>query len=131
MKQQILGIDIGSYSVKIALLSRSFRHFELERYYEQVIPQGGRLSREEATASVLKTLVEKNELTADVIAVSLPAHQVSCRVIELPFTNAKKIEQTIEFELEGHVPLPLEDMLVDYHILSFEENRSTLLAASP
>lgn len=129
MKQKILGIDIGSYSVKIALLSRSLRHFELERYYEQTIVQGGRLSREEATASVLKNLVEKNELVADVIAVSLPAHQVSCRVIDLPFTNTKKIEQTIDFELEGHVPLPLEDMLVDYHILSIEENRSTVLAA--
>lgn len=129
MAQRILGIDIGSYSVKITELSRFLRDFELVHYYEQVINPSTRLTYEESVAAALQTIVEKNDLAADVIAVSLPAHHLSCRVIELPFTNIKKIEQTIDYELEAHIPVPLDELLVDYHILSVEENRSTVLVA--
>lgn len=129
MAQRILGIDIGSYSVKVTQINRFLRDFELINYYEQVINPGTRLTYEESVAAALQALAEKNNLTADIVAVGLPAHHLSCRVIELPFTNIKKIEQTIDYELEAHIPVPLDELLVDYHILSVEENRSTILVA--
>lgn len=129
MAQTILGIDLGSHSVKVCYLSRSLRDFELLGFYEQAVGTSTRLTPEEATAVALRSIIEKNELKADIVSVGLPAHHLSCRVLELPFTNVKKIEQTIEFELEGHVPLPLEDLVIDYHILSIDENRSTVLVA--
>lgn len=129
MSQTIVGIDIGSYSVKVCRLERSLRDFELIAFHEQVLTQNPRLTHEESVAAALRTLFEKNEIPADIIAVSLPAHHMACRVLDLPFTSAKKIEQTIDFELEQYVPVPLEELLVDYHILSIEENRSTVLSA--
>lgn len=129
MAQTILGIDIGSYSVKVAKLTRYLKDFELLSFHEQVLPTNQRLTHEEALSAALRSLFEKNELTADFMSVGLPANHVSCRVLELPFTNAKKIEQTFSYELESFIPVPLEELLVDYHILSIEENRSTLLAS--
>ncbi|MBI2340841.1 MAG: pilus assembly protein PilM [Deltaproteobacteria bacterium] len=129
MPQSIVGIDIGSYSIKVCQLERRLRDFELTAFHEQVLNVSPRLTFEEAAAAALRTLFEKNEIPADIIAVALPAHHMACRVLELPFTSAKKIEQTIDFELEQYVPVPLEDLLVDYHILSIEENRSTVLSA--
>src|SRR3989338_801885 len=101
MAQTVLGIDIGSYSVKVAKLTRYLKDFELLSFHEQILPTNQRLTHEEALAAALRSLFEKNELTADFISVGIPANHVSCRVLELPFTNAKKIEQTFSYELEG------------------------------
>lgn len=129
MAQTILGVDIGSYSVKVTELKRSLREFEITRFFESQVNQSPRLTHEEAASAALRTIIEKNELVGDVVSVSLPAHHLASRVIELPFTNVKKIEQTIEFELESHIPVPLEELLVDYHILSIDQERSTVLVA--
>lgn len=129
MSQTIVGIDLGSYSVKVSQLERSLRDFELVQYHEQIVSQGTRLTLEEAQAAALRMIIEKNRIPLDSVSVNFPAHHLSCRVLELPFTNAKKIEQTLDFELENFVPLPLEELMVDYHILSIEENRSTVLTA--
>jgi len=127
MAQIIVGIDLGSYSVKVSVLERSFRDYKLIGFFEQPVAQGTRLTHEEASAAALKALLEKNPLPLDSVAITIPAHHLSCRVLEMPFTNVKKIEQTVEFELENFIPVPLEDLLVDYHILGMEENRSIIL----
>lgn len=129
MAQTIVGIDLGSFSVKVSILERSLRDFELVWFEEQTINQASRLSHEEASASALRVLLEKKQIPLDNVAVNFPAHHLACRVLELPFTNVKKIEQTLDFELENYIPLPLEELLIDYHILSIEENRSTVLTA--
>lgn len=129
MSQNILGIDIGTYSIKVCMLSRSLREFELSYFLEQKINQSARLTHEEAVAASLRHIIEKNDLQADVSSVSLPSHLLSSRVISLPFSNLKKIEQTVQFELESYVPVPLDDLLVDYHILSIEENQSKILTS--
>lgn len=127
MAQITVGIDLGSYSVKVSVLERSFRDYKLVAFYEQAVVQGTRLTHEEASAAALKTLIEKNPLPLEAVAVSIPSHHLSCRILEMPFTNVKKIEQTIDFELENFIPVPLEDLLIDYHILSLEENHSYIL----
>lgn len=130
MAQRILGIDIGSYSIKISELTRSLREFELTGYFEQIISASSRLTHEEATAAALRSVVEKHGMTdADLISVNLPGHQVSCRILSLPFGNLKKIDQTIDFELEGQLPVNIEDLLIDYSVLNVGENHSTVLAA--
>jgi len=127
MSQNILGIDVGSYSIKVAHLSRALRDFELKSFQEIPINLGGRLTHEEAVAAGLKAYFERNEIQSDLIAVSLPAHHCSMRVVEMPFTNLSKIDQTIEFELESYIPISIDEMVVDYHILSMEENLSRIL----
>lgn len=129
MEQKILGIDIGSHSLKMCELTRSFREFELINFYEQVISTSNRLTHEEAVAAGLRSMVEKNKIEADVVSVTLPGNLVSCRVLQLPFTNIKKIDQTIEFELESYLPVSLDELLIDYSILSIDEHRSTILVA--
>lgn len=129
MAQTLLGIDIGSYSVKVCRFNRQFSHVEVTDFYEQKISQSARLSPEEATSAAIKTLLDKHNLEADLVACGLPSQLVSFRIIELPFTNIKKIEQTIEFELESFIPISIDDLVMDYHILSQEGGRSSILVA--
>lgn len=129
MAQTILSIDIGSYSVKVCLAERYLRDFELIQFHEQTINQSHRLTHEEGAHAALRQLLETHRLSADIISVNLPATHLSTRVLELPFTNVKKIEQTIDFELEAFIPLGLDELVTDYHILSIGETQSTVLMA--
>jgi len=127
MAQTILGIDLGSYSVKIAQIQRTFGEFKLVNFFEVPLVAEEVLSYPQAASAALRKFISDNPIPYDSCVVSLPGNQVSFRVLDLPFTNAKKIDQTIEFELESLIPFEIDDMLFDYSILSTGENSSKLL----
>lgn len=129
MPQTILGIDIGTYSIKIAEIERSLRKFQLVGFFEQPIIGVESIGREAATAQALMRLVEEYNLSPDSVFTALPGQYVSHRAIELPFSDFKKVDQTIEFEMENYVPLPLEELLIDYQFLSSSKAGSTVLVS--
>lgn len=127
MAQKILGIDIGTYSVKIAELERSFNGFTFLNFYERKIVYNELLKPEESMAVTFQGIIDDNNLKCDVAISGYPGEKTSAREIELPFGNAKKIDQTIEFELEEHVPFDIETLVTDYHILNASKDLSNVL----
>ena len=97
MPQTILGIDVGSYSVKIAEIERSFKGFELVGFYEHPVITGENLSYEQAVTQTIQIIFDEYHLKPDIINTALPGFDTSIREVELPFTNAKKIYSTIYF----------------------------------
>jgi type IV pilus assembly protein PilM len=127
MAQIILGIDIGSYSIKVAEVRRSFSLFQFTNFYEQRIQYSEVLSPEESLSSALQAVLEDNALSWDVAYAALPSPSIATRVLVLPFGNAKKIEQTLGFEIEEHLPFPMEDVIFDYHTVESTKEMSRLL----
>ncbi|MBU4483841.1 pilus assembly protein PilM [bacterium] len=129
MPQTIIGIDIGSYSVKIAELERSFKSFELVNFYEKPIQYNEVLTPEESITIALSNVIEEHGIHWDTAICAIQGQDVSCRSINLPFGNTKKIDQTIEFEIENYIPLDLEDVIADYHITRASKDSSSVLVA--
>ena len=127
MPQTILGVDIGSFSVKIAQIRRTFKSFELVRFFERQIQYNDLLTPEEATSAAITALIEDNNLRWDQLIVGLPGQFVSSRLIDLPFGNKKKIDQTIEFEMENYIPFDIADVVADYHIVKATKDSSKVL----
>lgn len=127
MPQTILGIDIGTHSVKVAEIRRSFKAFSLVNFFTKAVRYNDVLSREESVASAVQSVLEDNALTWDVAYVALPPNMVATRLIVLPFGAAKKIEQTLPFEIESYLPLPMEDVLFDYTIVESTKDLSRVL----
>ncbi len=130
MPKKIIGLDIGSYSIKAVRLESSFRGFELEAFYEKPLPRESGPPPEEVISSTLRELVSEGEMDGYTFITSIPGNQVSTRILSLPFTNEKKIDQVVGFEVEGDLPFALEDLVVDYHILQKKENESRILVAA-
>jgi len=118
MAQKIYGVDIGTYSIKIAELEASFKTFELVSFYEHPIVYNEVLSAEESIAATLAKMVEDYGLDTGLVYTALPGNYTATRMLALPFGSAKKVDQTIEFEVEDVVPEPLEDIVLDYAIVS-------------
>jgi len=84
-------------------------------------------ARSEAIESVLRTAGHD----AATIVAAVPASRASTWLIDLPFSDKKRIEQTIDFEVENYVPWDLEDVVLDWAIIESDEGARILTAMVP
>jgi len=120
--KKILGIDIGSSSIKLVQLSKNFRGISTVKYIEKPIPHieteetaDQELSKQEVDISkILKDAIEQNLLISDEYISSIPSKFAMVRETNLPFKEAVKIRQIIKFEIEQSLPFPPEETLVDF-----------------
>ncbi len=129
MPQTILGIDAGSYSVKVVQVERGFGEFKVVGFFEIPLIAEQVLTYEQAASAALTKFLEENPIQYDSCILSLPGTLCAFRTLELPFGNAKKIDQTFEFELETVIPYDIENVLYDYSVLSLSPTNSKVLAA--
>jgi general secretion pathway protein L len=117
MAQTVVGLDIGASSIKMTRLEAGLFSFEFVDFSEHPLPVNVDLPWEQLATNVLQVLFSDRGMRADKVVASLPGRNVSARILTLPFSDRKKIEQTLPFEIEGLIPLPLEDILLDYELL--------------
>ncbi len=127
MPQRILGIDVGSYSVKVAEVERGFKSFAFTNFYERRIQYNELLSPEESVAIALQGIMDDNDLSCDLVCAGVPGQDVSSRLLTFPFGSSKKIDQTVTFEMESHVPFDLEDIVLDYTVVWSTKDASKVL----
>lgn len=125
--QTILGIDIGTYSIKVAEIRRSFNAFHFSNFYERRIQYSEVLTREESIATALQGVLEDNALTWDVCFTALPDKSIATRLVTLPFANSKRVAQTVAFEIEDLIPFGMDEVVYDYHIATVGIEESQVL----
>jgi general secretion pathway protein L len=124
MPQRILALDIEDAEVKAAVLETSFRDYHIAGLYHDLLsPEGG------SVPDQLRRFLERHQLAGDTVVSTLPGRLVSHRVFFLPFRDRKRLNQTIPFELETHVPFGLDEVIVDYQVLHRDSSGTTVLAA--
>jgi type IV pilus assembly protein PilM len=139
MAHRILGIDIGSYSVKVAVVRAGLRQTSVEAWYERPIPTG-EAPVEQRALDTLAEMIREHRLDHDIPHLSLPGDVVSLRVLEFPFVSIKKpdLEKAIGGELEGQLPHDLEELVYSFDMLPKDDaaakqgiNTRVLAAACP
>ena len=131
MAQTIIGLDIGSYSVKVAFLTASFRSVSWTGFREFVIPRAQREHPEAVAAEVLTELA-KDPKTRDAFVVSaLPGDQVMTRFVSFPFSDPKRIDAVLGFELENRLPLSVSTMSYTFQVVGdTAEGKTEVFAAA-
>ncbi|TNF24382.1 MAG: hypothetical protein EP329_25010 [Deltaproteobacteria bacterium] len=129
MAQRIIGLDVGTWSVKAVVLESSLRRSTLVDYREHHIPSdaNGGVLEGEVEASIAATL---RGLDRDAITAALPGTNVLMRELELPFADDKRIQSVLGFQLESVLPRPLDEVVYDYQLLRETEDGATLLCAA-
>ena len=130
--QKIVGLDIGSYSIKAAVIKSSYRSFELVDFYELKYPkeyftETNEEKKNEIRVLGLRKLFSNYLLKADQTIASVPGNNVSMKIVSMPFKEKKKIERTIGFEIESYIPFDLDEILFDYQIISSSKEKSDIL----
>ncbi len=118
MAQKILGIDIGTYSVKaVRLKNRLGGGFEFIDSFCEPLDMNAADSAAEA-ADALKRMISTNRLGDDTIIGAVPSQKVSGRFLKLPLTDKRKIDQVIDYEVDNYVPFPSQSIVTDYQLAS-------------
>ena len=131
MVQQILGLDFGSSCLKAVSLRKRWMGLEWTGGFKKDWPRTqDPFDWAKEPFSGLKEWIAEHRLATDRVVVSVPAHLVSLRMLALPFEDARKLEKVVPFEIEGLLPYPLEEVVVDYQVTEVVDGKSHLLVAA-
>lgn len=122
---RILGLDLGSHSVKAALIETTLRGFTLKSLDEVVTPAGP--DRAARLAAALEGLSQRGPQSVDTVVVALPGVALATHAISLPFNDLKKVESALAFEVEGQLPFDLEAAAYDYQVTHSDEAGTQLM----
>lgn len=132
--QSVLGIDIGSSSIKVVQLSRKGGHAVLETYGELALgPYAGKgigeatnLPQEKIIEAVADMLKEKEvNITSRTCGIAIPFSSSLMAVIEMPVMPQKQLAEMIPFEARKYIPVPISEVALDWYIIPKDKNPET------
>ncbi|MDO8582290.1 MAG: pilus assembly protein PilM [bacterium] len=117
----ILGVDVGASAVKIVELTREAGRAHLRTYgfterKEEGNADDPRIETEKMGA-MIRELRRQSGAQATTVIASLPTFSVFSSIITLPETPKKELPNAIRWEAKKLIPLPLEDMMLNWEIL--------------
>src|SRR4051812_18524076 len=105
--QKVIGLDIGSYSIKAVEIVNSFKSYEITNFYEHVIPYREDVETDILIPQCMEQLFQENNLQADRILTAMPGQYISSRIVPLGFSDPRKIASAVLAEVEDAVPFNL------------------------
>ena len=126
-KKDLIGIDIGSDSIKLVKLKGLKGHYEIEYVGIAPLPSeaivDNTLMNTSAVVDALKSLFEglgiQNIKSA---ASSVSGNSVIIRKISLSAMSAEALEEEIQWEAEQYIPFDINDVNIDFQMLDPDEN---------
>jgi type IV pilus assembly protein PilM len=124
----VLGVDIGSSSLKVVQLKREKGVAVLETYGELALGPYGGVEVGQATnlaagtiTETLTDLLREAKITTKSAAVSIPFSRSLLTLVELPRRADPNEQRTvIELEARKYIPVPVQEVQLDWFILPDE-----------
>lgn len=122
----VLGIDIGSSSIKVVQLKRNGSRATLETYGELSLgPYAGfapgqatALSEDKVIEALGDVLKEKEvAITTNLCGVSIPFASSLMTVIELPSSSEKDLANIMPIEIRKYIPVPVSEVTLDWSVI--------------
>ena len=127
MSQRILGIDLGARAVKAVLVESTYRGYTVLEHGSTVLgPEAEGATLLSRQAAALEALVSARGWRFQESVAALPGAGMASSVVTLPFTDPRRILQTISYEVEAQVPFELSDVAWDWQVLGVREGKSDL-----
>jgi type IV pilus assembly protein PilM len=111
-----LGLDIGSFSVKMAQVKTSSFSKKMSLSFS-LAPVRGDKSREKVIEAIKEAY---RNLGADTkkVNISIYGQNIVMRYVVLPSMTKEDLHKSLEFELEKYIPYKKEDAVIEYYKLA-------------
>lgn len=115
MATRMFTVDLGAWSVKLAIASPGIRGATMINIVERLVPQGDE-PVETRIRQALAAMINELGLRDDAGYIGVYGDQVFTQVLEFGFKNLRRAEldKAVGGELEGVVPVDLEDMVYTF-----------------
>jgi len=124
--KKIIGLDIGSSSIKIAEMTVNKNGAVLDNFALIQSPSqamnNGEITDSLLISEAIKTAFKENGFRNKKACVGLSGTAVIVKKISIPKVEAKDIREQVQYEAAQYLPFDINQVTLDYHQLSFSQN---------
>ncbi|HUU81250.1 MAG TPA: type IV pilus assembly protein PilM [Acidobacteriota bacterium] len=121
-KNQLVGLDIGSHSIKVAEIAQGKRGRILKNFGLIGLPPDaiveGSIKEMGVVSSAIKTLFKNLRVKNKNVATSISGFSVIVKKIALSKRRDSELEATIHEESEQYIPFDINEVNIDFDILN-------------
>jgi type IV pilus assembly protein PilM len=125
----IIGLDLGRHNFRAVEISREKDRLVLNRFGSYENPRINVDSDSKADidsySDAVKTFFAETGFSTPKVVVSLPENQVYMRIIKVPVMGDKDLKNSIQYEAEQYIPLPLKDVTLSYQKIDVDYEDKT------
>jgi type IV pilus assembly protein PilM len=126
MGREIVGLKLGASSLAAARVSTN-GSAELVQFAREPLARGivagGEVRDVQALAEALKKFFAKHKLPKKAVRVGIANNRIGVRTVDLAgITDPKQIANAVRFRAQEVLPIPLEEAVLDYLVLSDGED---------
>lgn len=138
-EQPLFGLDIGHSSMKIMQLEKGSGlkpkvvAYGVSNYYPENAISNGVIVNYEVLAHTMRELFSDRlvgAITTKRVACTVPTSHTFSRPMTLPAMDKGQIEEAVRLEAEQYIPIPLENLYLDYDIAHQDANNIELLVVA-
>ena len=123
-KRSVIGVDIGTSSVKIVQLRKEKGTILLETYGSLALgpyvqSDVGRYVRADSSTlqNVIQVLMKEAKITSRNAGVAIPFRSSLLSLIDIPNVSETRIPSIIPYEARKYIPVPIEDVSLDWFLV--------------
>jgi len=124
--KNVIGLDIGSYSIKIVNLKTGkepqLLNFGIISLPHEGAVVDGAIVDGPAVSESLKEFFKQSKFKTGNVVASVSNQNIITRFIKVPLMADDEMDEAIKYEAEQYVPYALEDMNLSYHKLAQVED---------
>ncbi len=119
----ILGVDIGSYSIKITQLKNNKGNWSLSKCIKVNLPENlifqevNPVEKKAVISSLIKKSLSENNISIKNATTSVSGSSVIVRYVKLPKISKEDLAKSIEFEAEPYIPFDIKEVNLGFYIL--------------
>ena len=121
MAKTILGVDIGTDSLKLALVKGT----QVKRTASAPMPQGlireGRVVSTQSMGELIRVTMKENRIRANHAALVLSNESVFIRNVSMPWMSSDQLAYNLPFEFRDYISDELKNYVCDYAMISTPE----------
>ncbi len=130
-KKDVIGLDIGSSSIKVVELAESKRGYKLINCAMASIPPeaivDGSLMDSVVVVDTIRELIKSFKIKVREVVTSVSGHSVIVKKISLPMITEDELAESIQWEAERYIPFDASDVNIDFQILGPNEENDELM----
>jgi type IV pilus assembly protein PilM len=132
--RQLVGLDIGSSSIKAVELKAARQGFELMSFGMEPLAQDtvvdGAIMDAPQVAAAISKIFDYQKIKTKNVATSVSGHSVIVKRVTLPLMTEEELYDRIPSEASQHIPFDIADVNLSYQLLeSMDSQMDVLLVA--
>src|SRR6266576_2359778 len=133
-KKNLVGLDIGSNSIKAVELQKKGNTYNLVNLgFENLLTDtvvDGQIMELNNVSNVITSIFNEHQIKRSRVAAGVSGHSVIVKNIVLPQMSADELRESFSWHAEEHIPFDISDVNLDYQVTSSSADALNVLMAA-